>query len=178
MFSLIAFLTGLILLIRGQFRVSSRLIPANRARTMGIILMSPFLLQFCISFVLVSNIMNVLPDGTVSINQNDFYETVDSLNVLQAIAVAIASGIVIYMIYATPPSAGMPVAGGTSYTPSNAAQSSVHDILTVPEAAAYLRVSEAEVMGLIDDGKLPAARIGDSFRIARIAIDDFLKEGK
>jgi excisionase family DNA binding protein len=178
MFSLIAFLTGLILLIRGQFRVGSRLIPAQRARMMGIILMSPFLLQFCISFVLVSNIVSVLPDGTVSINQEDFYETVDSLNFLQIIAVAIASGIVIYMVYATPPSAGVPVAGSTPYTAPNATQPSVHDILTVPEAAAYLRVSEAEVMRLIDEGKLPAARIGDSFRIARIAIDDFLKEGK
>jgi excisionase family DNA binding protein len=64
------------------------------------------------------------------------------------------------------------------FAPSTPVQQSVHDILTVPEAAAYLRVTEEDVMRLIDDGKLPAARFGDSFRIARIAIDDFLQEGK
>jgi excisionase family DNA binding protein len=46
--------------------------------------------------------------------------------------------------------------------------------MTVAEAAAYMRVSEKEVLGLIDQGKLGAARIGDSYRIARIAIEDFM----
>ncbi len=46
--------------------------------------------------------------------------------------------------------------------------------MTVAEAAAYMRVSESDVMSLIDQGKLGAARIGDTYRIARIAIDDFI----
>ena len=50
----------------------------------------------------------------------------------------------------------------------------VPDIMTVAEAAAYMRVSEREIMSLIDQGKLGAARIGDTYRIARIAIEDFM----
>jgi excisionase family DNA binding protein len=50
----------------------------------------------------------------------------------------------------------------------------VPDIMTVAEAAAYMRVSERDIMALIDQGKLGAARIGDSYRIARIAIEDFM----
>jgi excisionase family DNA binding protein len=49
--------------------------------------------------------------------------------------------------------------------------------MTVAEAAAYMRISEAEVLALIEQGKLAAARIGDTYRIARIAIDDFVAQG-
>ncbi|MCC6803295.1 MAG: helix-turn-helix domain-containing protein, partial [Anaerolineae bacterium] len=35
---------------------------------------------------------------------------------------------------------------------------------------------EQEVLSLIEQGKLAAARIGDSYRIARIAIDDFIAQ--
>jgi excisionase family DNA binding protein len=49
------------------------------------------------------------------------------------------------------------------------------DIMTVAEAAAYMRITEADVLSLIDQGKLGAARIGDTYRIARIAIEDFMR---
>ena len=47
-------------------------------------------------------------------------------------------------------------------------------IMTVAEVAAYLRVTEADVIKLIEAGKLGAARIGDTYRIAKIAVDDFM----
>ncbi len=50
-------------------------------------------------------------------------------------------------------------------------------VMTLAEAAAYLRASEQDVLDLIDDGKLPAARVGGAYRIARRAIDDYLAEG-
>jgi excisionase family DNA binding protein len=50
-------------------------------------------------------------------------------------------------------------------------------VLSVAEAAAYLKVSEAEVMALIEAGKLPAARINYTFRIARSVLDD-MKNGE
>lgn len=37
-----------------------------------------------------------------------------------------------------------------------------------------MRLSESEVLALIDEGRLGAAKIGNSYRIARIAIDDFM----
>lgn len=49
-------------------------------------------------------------------------------------------------------------------------------VMTLTEAAAYLRASEQDVLDLIDDGKLPAARVGGAYRIARRAIDDYLAE--
>jgi excisionase family DNA binding protein len=90
----------------------------------------------------------------------------------------IAFAAVYYLISTTPPSDTMSVSPMRPFAPTNAMEPSAHDILTVPEAAAYLRVTEDEVMRLIDEGKLPAARMGDSFHIARIAIDDYLKEAK
>jgi excisionase family DNA binding protein len=80
-----------------------------------------------------------------------------------------------YIVSTTPPSSTLPMQQTSPFAPPSV-MPRVPDILTVPEAAAYLHVSEAEVMRLIDEGKLPAARIGDSFRIARIAIEDFLKQ--
>jgi len=47
-------------------------------------------------------------------------------------------------------------------------------IMTVAEAAAYLRVSEQDVHDLIEAGKLPAARVGGEYRIARRAVDDYV----
>jgi excisionase family DNA binding protein len=48
-------------------------------------------------------------------------------------------------------------------------------ILTVAEAARYLRVSEAEILQLIDDGRIAAARIGGDYRIARVVLDELLQ---
>ncbi|MBK8030505.1 MAG: helix-turn-helix domain-containing protein [Anaerolineae bacterium] len=46
--------------------------------------------------------------------------------------------------------------------------------MTVEEVALYLRVSPDEVLRLINEGKLGAARIGSTYRIARIAVEDFM----
>lgn len=47
-------------------------------------------------------------------------------------------------------------------------------VLTVDEAAQMLQVSSGDVMRLIDDGRLPAARLGSGFRIARAAVEDYM----
>ena len=46
--------------------------------------------------------------------------------------------------------------------------------MTLAEAAAYLKVSEADVQGLIDSGQVKAKQIGAEYRIAKKALDDFL----
>src|SRR5713226_7203656 len=55
----------------------------------------------------------------------------------------------------------------------------VHDgemmeLLTVPEAAALLRVSPITIRRYIADGQLPAVRVGKGVRIEREALDQFL----
>jgi excisionase family DNA binding protein len=47
-------------------------------------------------------------------------------------------------------------------------------ILTVPEVAEYLRVSEAKVYRLVREGRLPVVRIGKAWRFRKDLLDDWL----
>jgi excisionase family DNA binding protein len=58
--------------------------------------------------------------------------------------------------------------------PATAGAAAVPDVMTLPEAAAYLKVSEADVQGLIDSGQIKAKQIGTQFRISKKVLDDFL----
>jgi excisionase family DNA binding protein len=51
----------------------------------------------------------------------------------------------------------------------------VPDIMTLSEAAAYMRVGEQDVLDAINSGQLKAKKIGTSYRISKQAIDEFLK---
>jgi excisionase family DNA binding protein len=59
-------------------------------------------------------------------------------------------------------------AGGES------AQPTAPDIMTLSEAAAYMRVGEEDVLEVIKSGELKAKKIGSSYRISKQAIDEFL----
>jgi len=48
-------------------------------------------------------------------------------------------------------------------------------VMTPAEAAAYLRVSEEDVIAAINAGELKAKKIGNAFRISKEALDEFLK---
>ena len=48
-------------------------------------------------------------------------------------------------------------------------------ILTVPQAAAHLQVSERTVYEWLRDGKLPGRKIGKVWRMSTDAIADFLR---
>jgi excisionase family DNA binding protein len=48
------------------------------------------------------------------------------------------------------------------------------DVMTLAEAAAYLKVSEADVRSLISSGQVKARQIGAEYRISKKALDDFL----
>lgn len=55
-----------------------------------------------------------------------------------------------------------------------AAPAAVPDVMSLAEAAAYLKVSEADVQALIDQGQIKAKKIGTSYRISKKVIDDYL----
>ncbi len=59
--------------------------------------------------------------------------------------------------------------------PSTPQASAAPEVMTPAEAAAYLRVSEADVLALIESGELKARRIGNQIRISKAVIDEFLK---
>jgi excisionase family DNA binding protein len=48
------------------------------------------------------------------------------------------------------------------------------DVMTLSEAAAYMRVGEEDVLEVIKSGDLKAKKIGSSYRISKQAIDEFL----
>ena len=50
------------------------------------------------------------------------------------------------------------------------------EVMTLAEAAAYMRVSEADVETLITSGQVKAKKIGSAYRISRKALDAFLAE--
>jgi excisionase family DNA binding protein len=51
-------------------------------------------------------------------------------------------------------------------------------VLTLPEAAAYLRLSEAEVLRQVDEQALPGRRFGTEWRFLKSALQQWLSTGK
>ncbi len=60
--------------------------------------------------------------------------------------------------------------------PTAAAAAAVPEVMTLAEAAAYMRVSEADVEGLISSGQVKAKKIGSAYRISKKVLDEFLAE--
>jgi len=58
------------------------------------------------------------------------------------------------------------------FIPTSSQPIKVANVLSVKEAAAYMGMNPDEIMGLIDAGKLPAARDSSGFRIARSVLDE------
>jgi excisionase family DNA binding protein len=54
---------------------------------------------------------------------------------------------------------------------------SVPDVMSPAEAAAILKVSEEDVLAAINDKSLKARKLGNSYRISKAALEDFLKSG-
>jgi len=50
------------------------------------------------------------------------------------------------------------------------------DIMTLEEAARYLKVSVEDVLAIIQSGDLKARKIGNSYRIAKSAVDEYLRK--
>jgi len=55
------------------------------------------------------------------------------------------------------------------------AAKSFPDVMTPSEAAAYLKVSEEDVLAAIKDKSLKAKKVGSAYRISKSALDDFLQ---
>jgi len=53
---------------------------------------------------------------------------------------------------------------------------SEHRILTVREVAEYLRLSEAKVYRLANEGQLPVVRLGKTWRFRKDLLDEWLAE--
>jgi excisionase family DNA binding protein len=60
------------------------------------------------------------------------------------------------------------------HAPAAAAAPVIPEIMTLSEAAQYMRVGEEDVLEVIKTGELKAKKIGTSYRVSKQAIDDFL----
>jgi excisionase family DNA binding protein len=49
------------------------------------------------------------------------------------------------------------------------------DVMTPAEAAAFLKVSEEDVLAAITAGNLKAGKLGNAYRISRESLEAFLK---
>ena len=171
MLSLLIFFLGILILVRGRFRLFGRDVTQPQSRSIGAVLMAPLVIEFCASTILMYNYEQINPDGGVSIDPNAFIAVADTIGTIELIAVIVAVGYALMNIYSAPQTAASATSSRATAPPTPAR---APDIMTITEAAAYMRVSEDEVLTLINEGKLAAARIGDNYRIARIAIDDFM----
>jgi excisionase family DNA binding protein len=61
--------------------------------------------------------------------------------------------------------------------PSPANNGLTGEVLTLAEAAAYLRFSEADVLRLVDEQDLPGRRLANEWRFLKGAIEDWLRTG-
>ena len=69
---------------------------------------------------------------------------------------------------------GQAMQGGQAQASQQAAAPATPDIMTLSEAAAYVRVGEEDLLEAIKAGQLKAKKIGSSYRITKQAIDEFL----
>jgi len=70
---------------------------------------------------------------------------------------------------------GMTGQAAQQQTPSGGAPAGSSSVMTPSEAAAYLRVSEEDVVAAITAGELKAKKIGNAYRISKEALDEYLK---
>lgn len=192
----ITFLVGLFLLFKGDFRVSNRWIPSQQGRTIGLILMAPFVIGICAGALLLPSAMDASGRTT------DMDALMSSPQVMQIVliefgALIIAIGLTIYAILSVPPSDGVrmtppsapprPMGRQPGGHPLETEQSAPFvplpprptptapppDIMTVEQAAAYLGLTPQEILSLIETSQLGAVRAGGSYLIARSALDDY-----
>jgi len=71
--------------------------------------------------------------------------------------------------------AGMSQAGQAQQASGAAAGAAMPDVMTPSEVAAFLKVSEEDVLAAINGGELKARKIGSAFRISKEALQEYLK---
>jgi excisionase family DNA binding protein len=69
---------------------------------------------------------------------------------------------------------GQALQGSQQGAQGQAAEPAAPDVMTLSEAAAYMRVGEEDVLEVIKAGELKAKKIGSSYRISKQAIDEYL----
>ncbi len=184
----ILFLIGVVLFSTRKFRLASLQTAGRHVRAAGVILMLPGAINFMIGIALLF------------IYGADFeaiFAAFEQIAPLMLVAMIVAV-LLAYLLIADPP--GAPRLPGilgriqserrSGQTPARTAPSPSHpletlrnqptrtfgNILSINEAAEYLKVSPQQILEWIEAGKLPAARGSTGYRIARSRLDELGNE--
>jgi excisionase family DNA binding protein len=160
----IAIIFGAIMLFTGKITLGKVRRQGRNVRLAGLVLMLPLVVGVMATVGLLMQQIDNLE--TFDPNAEWVEQTAITVSIYELAGLAIAGLVAAYLVSNAPeiPAVSAPLPIATS------------NVLTVTEAAQYLRVSESDIHQLIDDGRLAAARIGGSYRIAKSALDDFLTQ--
>ncbi len=176
--AIVLFVFGAFLYFTRRFSFGGLRTEGRHVRAAGVVLMAPVILTFTLS----------LFAGMIFGGSLDMLVLLFNVLALAELALLAGSVFVAYLLLANPQKAPrLPgILGeiqqerrdeqpqGVPAAPRQPAPESFPTILTVAQAARYLNVSEADILTLIDDGKLAAARINYTYRIARSNLDELL----
>lgn len=178
--AIMLFVVGVFLYFTRRFSFGSLRTEGRHVRAAGLVLMSPVIFTFFLS----------LFAGMIFGGSLETLVLLFNVLALVELAMLFGSAFVAYLLIANPPNAPrlpgilgdiqqerqgeQPPAAAEAPAPPRPAPESFPTILTVAQAARYLDVSEADILTLIDDGKLAAARINYTYRIARSNLDELL----
>jgi excisionase family DNA binding protein len=184
MLSLILLGIGAVLYFRGRIKIGSINAEGKHVKSAGIILMLPAFGSFLLGLVI-----GTLFEGNVEMLLN----LVNILFVVELVGAFLAAFVAYRIIVNPTGSTRLPGIFGdlqsqqpqqprktvTIPAPDSPAESSpapkiIKPILSLQEAAEYLKITEADVLRLIDEGKLTAARVNYRYQIARSQLDDYL----
>ena len=166
----ILFFIGLSMVVSGRVQINQRVVESQRVRTAGWVLISAPLAMFAVETFFT-------PD--INVNADPF-QAARALGPVVLVEMVIFLGALYLAWWLIAKGPSQPVKPMKPYFPTQPQpplqqmEPVFGKVLTLAEAARYLRVSEDDVLELINSNQLAAARVGGEYRIARIAIDDYL----
>ncbi len=187
MMALILFIIGAVLLFTGRFALGNLNTQGRHVKAAGAVLMAPAAGSFVLSLIIGTLFAGNLELALSLLMWMAMFELIGMIAAVVVAYILIAGprnaprlpGILgeiqrERLAEAAPVSASQSVPTPTAAQPLTVARESFPTILTVSQAAQYLQVKEADILALIEAGKLPAARINYTYRIARSALDELM----
>jgi excisionase family DNA binding protein len=152
----IFFVLGIFIMVTGRFKVSrNRTVRGTRARVAGFILFLPGPIALLIGLTIGAS----LARDPIALRQSLINTTI--FEIIMVVVALIAA----LIVARTAPETEIVTSGSpipSQYSP---------DILTVGEAAQYVRVTDADILQMITSGQLKAVAIGSDYRISREALN-------
>jgi excisionase family DNA binding protein len=153
-------IVGIALVAMGRLSIGFVHQEGRHVRIAGGILLTPFLLTL---------VLNLSRAATAEQNETLYYTQQGWINVMDMLASLIAFGAAYIVLMRIPIRALRP----RWNVPPPPVEEEFPRFMDVAQAARYLKISEHDILNLIDEGSIAAQRDGDGFTISRAALDEF-----